>query len=97
MKDRKFLDTKGVMQMGNSENKIEKEYLTIAELAKYVSISQRTLRDHLKDPINPIPHFRIGTAGRIIRIKKSEFDEWMKSQKATQGNEIDAILADVLK
>jgi len=79
------------------KNSVEKEYFTVLELSKYVGISQRTLRDHLKDPINPIPHFRIGAAGRIIRIKKSEFDEWMNSQRATQGDEIDELIAEVLK
>jgi len=79
------------------KSRVTKEYLKIAEAAEYSSISQRTLRDNLKDPVNPIPHFRVGTAGRIIRIKKSEFDEWMNSQRATQGDEINELMEGILK
>jgi len=79
------------------ENSVTKEYLKVAELSYYSGISQRTLHTHLKDPVNPIPHFRVGTAGRIIRIKKSEFDEWMDSQRATQDDGIDELIAEVLK
>jgi hypothetical protein len=79
------------------KNRIEKGYFTVAELEKYCSISQRTLRTQMNDPVNPIPHFRVGTAGRIIRIKKSEFDLWMDSQRATQGSEIDELIEGILK
>jgi excisionase family DNA binding protein len=76
---------------------IHKEYLTISDLAMYAGISQRTLRDLLKDPVNPIPHFRVGAAGRLVRVKRSEFDEWMDSQKAVPGHEIDDLVASLLK
>ena len=77
--------------------KIAREYFTVAELSEYAGISQRTLRDLLKDPVNPIPHFRVGAAGRLVRVKRSEFDEWMDSQKAVPGNEIDDLVAALLK
>ena len=83
--------------MGNRNNKIEKGYFTVAELEKYCSISKRTLHTHLKDPVNPIPHFRVGVAGRIIRIKKSEFDAWMETHRAVQGNEINELLEGIFK
>jgi excisionase family DNA binding protein len=83
--------------MMGKENRVTKEYLSVAETSDYCGISERKLRDHLKNPVNPIPHFRVGTAGRIIRIKKSEFDSWMESQRATHDNELDELIADVLK
>ena len=79
------------------KEKVKKEYLGISDLSDYTGISERTLRDLLKDSVNPIPYFRVGPAGRIIRIKKSEFDQWMKFQRATQGNEIDEIVENLLK
>jgi excisionase family DNA binding protein len=63
--------------------KVEREYLKVSELAQYAGISVRTLWDLLKDPVNPIAHYRIGAAGRIVRIKRSEFDQWMREQKAS--------------
>ena len=79
------------------KNRVTKEYLKVAELSYYSGISQRTLRTYINDPINPIPHFRVGVAGRVIRIKKSEFDQWMESQRADQSDGIDELIAEVLK
>ena len=83
--------------MGNTKNRVETGYFSVAELSGYCGISERTLRTLLNDPVNPIPHFRIGAAGRIIRIKRAEFDAWMDSQRAAQGNEIDEIVENLLK
>ena len=76
---------------------IEKEYFSIAELSQYTGISQRTLWDLLKDPVNPIPHFRVGAAGRIVRVKKSEFNRWMLTQKSGDPQYIDQIIEDIMK
>ena len=76
---------------------IKKEYFSILELSEYSGISQRTLWGLLKDPVNPIPHFRIGSAGRIVRVKKSEFDEWMQTQKSSDINLINRIVDEVMK
>ena len=75
---------------------IKKEYFSIIELSEYSGISQRTLCDLLKDPVNPIPHFRVGSAGRIVRVKRSEFDQWMQTQKSNDINLIDQIVDEIL-
>jgi excisionase family DNA binding protein len=75
---------------------IKKEYFSIIELSEYSGISQRTLWDLLKDPVNPIPHFRVGSAGRIVRVKRSEFDQWMQTQKSNDINLIDQIVDEIL-
>jgi len=79
------------------KERIKKEFLSIAELAKYSGISERTLRNLLKDPLNPIPNFRIGSAGRIIKIKRADFDLWMESQRTGTGNSIDDVIAEMLR
>jgi excisionase family DNA binding protein len=76
---------------------VEREYLKISELAQYAGISDRTLWDLLKDPVNPIPHYRVGAAGRIVRIKKSEFDEWMRNQRVREGSLIDEVLEGIFE
>ena len=75
---------------------VTREYFKVSELAEYSGISDRTLWDLLKDPANPIPHYRIGTAGRIVRIKKSEFDQWMQTQKENNISKIDKIVDELL-
>jgi excisionase family DNA binding protein len=77
--------------------KVEREYLKVSELAQYAGISDRTLWDLLKDPVNPIPHYRIGAAGRIVRIKRSEFDQWMREQMTREDNLIDDVLGEILE
>jgi len=75
---------------------VAREYLKVSELAQYTGISDRTLWDLLKDPVNPIPHYRVGAAGRIVRIKKSEFDEWMRNQKVRDVSLVDDVLEGIL-
>jgi excisionase family DNA binding protein len=74
---------------------IKKEYFSILELSEYSGISQRTLWDLLKDSVNPIPHFRVGSAGRIVRVKKSEFDRWMQTQRSSNIDWIDQIVDEI--
>jgi len=73
-----------------------KEYFSILELSKYSGISQRTLWDLLKDPANPIPHFRVGSAGRIVRVKRSEFNQWMQTQRSRNIDWIDQVVDEIL-
>jgi len=75
---------------------IKKEYLSISELSEYSGISRRTLWDLLKDPANPIPHFRVGSAGRIVRVKRSEFDKWMQTQRPMDAAWMDQVVDEIL-
>ena len=77
--------------------RVSREYFKVSELAEYTGISDRTLWDLLKDPVNPIPHYRVGAAGRIVRIKKSEFDEWMHNQKVRDASLVDDVLEGFLE
>lgn len=76
---------------------VAREYLKVSELAEYAGISDRTLWDLLKDPVNPIPHYRVGAAGKIVRIKRSEFDEWMRNQKVREARLVDDVLQGILE
>ncbi len=76
---------------------VTREYFKVSELAEYAGISDRTLWDLLKDPVNPIPHYRVGAAGRIVRIKKSEFDEWMRNQMVREDSLVDDVLERILE
>jgi len=77
-------------------NLIQREYLSILELSEYSGISQRTLWDLLKISVNPIPHFRVGSAGRIVKVKKSEFDQWMQTQISSNISWIDKVIDEIL-
>ncbi len=53
-------------------------FLSLKELARYSSLSRRTLQDLLADPRDPLPSFRVG---RKILVKRSEFDAWMTRRR----------------
>lgn len=77
--------------------KVEKSYFSVAETSEYTGISERTIRDFLKDTINPIPHFRIGQAERIIRVRKRDIDDWLENFKSTSKIDIDLIVNELIK
>jgi len=76
---------------------VHKEYFKVSELAEYAGISERTLWDLLKDPVKPIPHYRVGAAGRMVRIKKSDFDRWMRDQMVQESSLVDDVIGEILK
>lgn len=54
------------------------KYLDLKGLSAYSSLSVRTLRDYLKDPVDPIPSFCVR---RKILVRKSEFDQWISRHR----------------
>lgn len=64
--------------MANEGNRktVEREYFNVRELSDYSGLGVRTLWSFLKDTTNPLPHIRIGK--KIIRIKKTDFDVWIR-------------------
>ena len=73
------------------------EIFTAPEAAEYLKISERMLRDLLKDPSHPLPYYRIGSAGRLIRIRKADIDDWLESYKSKSEINIDQLVADLMK
>jgi hypothetical protein len=70
-------------------------YFDLKGLAAYSSMSERSLRDYLHDPRNPLPYFKPGGRGRVL-VKRSDFDRWLSAWRYEGGKErehIKAILA----
>ncbi len=74
----------------------DQEIFTIPEAANYLRISERLFRDLVKDAVNPIPFYRIGSAGRLIRIKKSDIDSWMENYRSTSDINFDEIVNELM-
>ena len=71
------------------------EYLSIKALSSYSSISTRTLRTFLKDPVNPIPCRRIG--GKIL-VRRGEFDSWADQfRRAANDDETGRVVDEMLR
>jgi len=63
------LNSRKVMKMQEEQ---EKKLLTIAEVAAYLSIKQKTI--YAKVESGEIPHYRIG---RLIRFRLDDIDAWL--------------------
>jgi len=61
-----------------------------SELAKYLSVSTRTIEKNLDE----IPHYRLH--GSMLRFKKSEIDEWT-AQFREDGNNLDRIADEAIE
>lgn len=68
-------------------------YLSLRDLSAYSGISVRKLRTHLRDPIHPLPCFRIG-GGKLL-VRRSDFDAWM-TQFRLDPTDVDTIVSEVL-
>lgn len=68
--------------------------LSLRSLAAYSDLSIRTLRDHLNDPIHPLPHFRVG--GKIL-IRQSEFDRWLEQFRTRKTTSLDILVDNVIQ
>ena len=67
-------------------------YLDLKRLSEYSSLSVRTLRDHISDCSNPLPHFRV--KGKIL-VRQSEFDKWTEGFRGKSS--VDGIVEEVLR
>ncbi len=68
-------------------------YFSLKALSDYSGLSVRTLRKAFKDPLHPLPHYRL--RGKIL-VRKSEFDRWMQ-QFHREGPDVDRLVAEILK
>lgn len=71
-------------------------YLSIRALAQYSGFSVRKLRAWLRDPVNPLPHYRLD---RAIRVRRSDFDAWIavfRQRPPSDDTEAD-IVADLVR
>jgi Helix-turn-helix domain len=68
-------------------------YLSLKALATYSGLSVRKLRNCLRHPSHPLPHYRVD--GKIL-IRRSEFDVWIRAYRRVGDPEVDQIVDDVL-
>jgi hypothetical protein len=67
--------------------------VSVKALATYSGLSVRKLRDCLRHPSHPLPHYRVD---RKILIRRSEFDLWIAAYRRVGNTEVDQIVDDVL-
>jgi hypothetical protein len=54
------------------------EWLDLKALRRYACVSERTLRNWIHRPIDPLPAARVGAK---ILVRRSTFDHWMENHR----------------
>jgi len=77
-----------------SKEVFSKEYFNLPDLAQYSGLGIRFLRDVLKDPEHPLPHFRMNK--KTIIVSRSEFKEWIEIFRAGYHDELEQIVDQIM-
>jgi excisionase family DNA binding protein len=54
------------------------EWLDLKALTQYACLSERTLRELIHRPLNPLPAVRVGAK---ILVRRSVFDHWLEGHQ----------------
>lgn len=73
---------------------IHKDYFTLPQLSAFSGLGIRFLRDALKDPDHPLPHFRLNS--KTILVSRLEFAEWLEKFRADNDGNLHQIIAEVM-
>jgi excisionase family DNA binding protein len=69
------------------------EWLDLHSLTEYAAVSERTVRNWIQAPVNPLLAVRIG--GKIL-VKRSELDRWLE-QHAVKPVDLGAIVDEIVE
>jgi len=78
-------------------DRLQHEWMDLKTLQKYACISERTIREWIHRPGNPLPAVRVGTK---ILVRRSEFDRWLENHRLKTvdvGCIVDELVAGVTK
>ena len=71
------------------------EWMDLKTLTQYACVSERTLREWLHRPVDPLPGARVGTK---ILVRRTTFDQWLENHRlklVDVGCIVDEMLAGV--
>ncbi len=60
--------------------------MDLAALRRYIAVSERTLREWIHRPVNPLPAVRVETK---ILVRKSSFDAWLEAHQVRPVDSVD--------
>lgn len=62
--------------MSTPPNGSSMEWLDMKALRGYACVSERTIRDWIRRPVNPLPAVQVSSK---ILVRRSTFDQWLES------------------
>jgi hypothetical protein len=66
------------------------EWMDLKSTQDYANVSERTLREWIHRPVDPLPAVQV-EHGKIL-IKRSRFDQWLEAHPVQSINSIDVNL-----
>ena len=80
----------------NSQLERWPEWMDLKTLQEYANASDRTLREWIHLPINPLPASQV--AGGKIHVKRSRFDIWLENHpyQAIDAIDVDGVTNEIL-
>jgi len=78
----------------NLEKTPTREWLDLRGLTFYASVSERTLREWIHRPSNPLPAVRVGNK---LLVSRTAFDKWLATHAVESSQTVDVIVNDVLR
>jgi hypothetical protein len=84
------------MEMNQSQLGTHPEWMDLKTIQQYACVSERTVRDWIHRPYNPLPAVQVE---KKILIRRSQFDCWLESHPIQSANSIDinGIIEEVMK
>ncbi len=73
----------------------QSEWLDLKALRQYACVSERTIRDCIHRPVDPLPAVRV--ASKML-VRRSEFDRWLEAHQVKHidvGCIVDELVAGV--
>ncbi len=73
------------------------EWMDLKAVQRYASVSERTVRDWIHRPQNPLPAVQV-EKGKLL-IKRSHFDRWLEAHpyRSVDAIDVSQIVNDVMK
>lgn len=66
--------------------KIGAEWLGLRQVTEYANVSERTVREWIHSPLDPLPAAKVG--GKIL-VRKSDFDAYLERHKVRPSGSVD--------
>ncbi len=64
--------------VSSTSEQAQPEWLDLRALRQYACVSERTVRQWIHRPVDPLPASRVGSK---ILIRRSAFDRWLESHQ----------------
>ena len=71
----------------------EMDWLDLRRLTQYAAVSERTLRNWIHSPVDPLPAVQV--RGKIL-VRRTDFDRWLE-QRAVKPIDINGIVGEIVE